>query len=198
MSSHSASQTRPPGDIRPGDEQRYAQAGFIRGTLGVQPVVAEQFAVVRGEDDIGVVELAALFERVEDLADLVVDEFGGSAVLATGLGDLVGREFGGAFFDPLGFASEGIADGRRHGCVAVAVAVFGRRIKGVVRADEADEVVPREVVGYIGDPLGGATADIGILKIFAVQRRVAAVGNPIHGAAAAIVLVKCRQLPFGS
>ena len=45
----------------------YAQAGLVRGALGVQPVVAEQFAVVRREDDIGVVELTAFFERVEDL-----------------------------------------------------------------------------------------------------------------------------------
>ena len=79
------------GDIRPGDDQRYAQAGLVSGALGVQPVVAEQFAVVGGENDIGVVELAAFFERAEDLTDLVVDEFGGGAVLATGLGDLVGR-----------------------------------------------------------------------------------------------------------
>ena len=128
-------------------------------------MVAEQFAVVRGEDDIGVVELAAFFERVEDLADLVVDEFGGSAVLAAGLGDLVGREVRGAFFDPLGLASKRVADGGGHRRVAVAVAVFGRWIKGIVRTDEADEVVPREIVGHIGDPLGGATADIGVLKV---------------------------------
>ena len=87
-----------PGDIRPGDDQGYAQAGFIRGALGVQPVVAEHLAVVGREDDIGVVELAALFERVENLADLVVNEFDGGAVLAAGLGDLVAREVCGAFF----------------------------------------------------------------------------------------------------
>ena len=108
-----------------------------------------------------------------------------------------GGKFCGAFFDPLGFASERVADGRGHRRVAVAVAIFGRRIKGVVRADEADEVVPGEVVGHMGDPFGGATADIGVLKVRAGQRRVAAVGNPTGGGALSIVLVKRRQLPFG-
>ena len=158
-----------PGDIRPGDDQRDAQAGLVRGALGVHPVIAEQLAVVGGEDDIGVVELAAFFERVEDLADLIVDEFDGSAVLAAGLIDLVGSKVCGAFFDPFGFASEGAADGWGHRRVAVAVAVFGGRVKGIVRANEADEVVPGEVVGHMGDPLGGATTDIGVRKVRAVQ-----------------------------
>ena len=180
------------GDIRSSDDQRYSQTGLVRGALGVHPVVAEQFAVVGGKDDIGIVELAAFFERVEDLADLVVDEFGGGAVLATSLGDLLAREFCGAFFDPLGFANERVADSRGHGRVAVAVTIFGRRVKGIVRADEADEVVPGEVVGHMGDPFGGATADIGVLKVRAVQRRVAAVDTPTSGSASSIVLMKCR------
>ena len=160
-------------------------------------MVAEQLAVVGGEDDVGVVELAASFECVEDLADLVVNKFDGSAVLATGLGDLVGRKVGGALLDPLGFAGEGAADGRGHGRVAIAVAIYSGRVKGIVRADEADEVVPRKIVGHIGNPLGSATANISVLKILAGQRRVAAVGNPARRGALPIVLVKRRQLPFG-
>ena len=78
-------------DVGAGDDQRHPQAGLIGGTLSIEPVVAEEFAVVGGENDIGVVELAAFFERGQNKADLVVDQFDGGAILAAGLCDFFRR-----------------------------------------------------------------------------------------------------------
>ena len=50
-------------------------AGFIEeGAFEVDAVVAEHFAVVRGEDDVRVVALSGFFEAVEQVSDLPVDD----------------------------------------------------------------------------------------------------------------------------
>ena len=52
-----------------GDDEGDAGGGFVKGVFEGLAVFHVHFAVVAGEDDVGVVELAGGFERVEDLAE---------------------------------------------------------------------------------------------------------------------------------
>ena len=61
-------------DPRPPDQQRHVARGLVREVLTLaDPVLAREVAVVRGEDQIGVVELALVLERVDDRRDPLVD-----------------------------------------------------------------------------------------------------------------------------
>ena len=59
--------------------------GLVEGGLAVESVVAEVVAVVGGEDDGGVVQQALGPERVDDLADLVVDLLDEPGVVCAGV-----------------------------------------------------------------------------------------------------------------
>ena len=59
----------------PGDDQRYADQALVEAAaLGSQPVVAQRFAVVGGEDNDRVFALVCLVEDVQQAADVFVDQ----------------------------------------------------------------------------------------------------------------------------
>ena len=193
MSSTRALEVRLPSMPGPATNQRHAQRRFVGQALGEEAVVAQHFAVVGGVDDVGVVAHAACFEGLEDAADLVVDEGGGGAVLAVAGGYFFRCQVDGAIFHPGGFAAQVAGDGRRHVGLAVARSVFGWRVEWIVRPDKADEEVPGVVVGDALYPLGSATADVGVCKVFGGQDRIARVAAPAGARTGAVILVERLQ-----
>ena len=146
-------------------------------------MVAEHFAVVRGEDDAGVVALTGFFKAVEQVSNLAVDYIdhgpvrrGEPAVI--GVGHLIVRihafaAVGAIVVDALpdGFVGEFAFDIVGQGYVvdqiAVAFEVFARGIKGVMRIKGVEGKGPGHVFfsasAYEGD---GALDAIGGLAVF--------------------------------
>ncbi len=60
--------------LRPADQHRDVRGGFVGIGLAPEVVVAGHVAVVGGEEDERVIEHAALFKRLQNKADLLVDE----------------------------------------------------------------------------------------------------------------------------
>ena len=60
-------------DLRPADHQWDADRLLVGDTLPSQPVLAEEEAIVRGEDEVGVVKLTLPPQLVHQLSDHLVD-----------------------------------------------------------------------------------------------------------------------------
>ena len=138
---------REPSLRRPGPEMRRGTrtAEFVEeGAFEVDAVVAEHFAVVRGEDDIGVVALTGFFKAVEQVADLPVNDIdhgpirrGEPAVIGVGhlvVGKLAFAAVGAAVIDALpdGFVVEFAFD-------VVGQGVCRRSYRGSVRGLRAGD-----------------------------------------------------------
>ena len=78
-------------DVGSGPEEGDADDGFVRhGGLSALAVVVDHFAVVGGEDDVGVVGEAVALKSLEDAADHVVDEGDHAVVEGADLALVVG------------------------------------------------------------------------------------------------------------
>ena len=146
-------------------------------------MVAEHFAVVRGEDDIGVVALTSFFKAVDQVADLAVYYIdhgpvrrGDPAVIGVGhlvVGIHAFAAVGAAVIDALpdGFVVEFAFDvvGQRYVVdhIAVAFEVFARGIKGVMRVKGVEGEGPGHVFfSTSADEGDGALDAIGGLAVF--------------------------------
>ncbi len=146
-------------------------------------MVAEHFAVVRGEDDIGVVALSGFFEAVEQVADLAVYYIDHGPVRRSdpaviGIGHLVVRihafaAVGAAVIDALPegfvveFAFDVVGQGYVVNYIAVAFEVFARGIKGVMRVKGVEGEGPGHVFfSASADEGDGALDAVGGLAVF--------------------------------
>ena len=146
-------------------------------------MVAEHFAVVRGEDDIGVVALSDFFEAVEQVADLTVDDIdhgpvrrGDPAVIGVGhliVGIHAFAAVRASVIDALpdGFVAEFAFDVVGQGYVvnyiAVAFEVFARGIKGVMGVKGVEGEGPGHVFFGTSAYEGDGTLDaVGGLAVF--------------------------------
>ncbi len=146
-------------------------------------MVAEHFAVVRGEDDEGVVALSGFFKAVEQVSDLAVDDIdhgpirrGDPAVI--GVGHLIVRihafaAVGAAVIDALPdgfvveFAPDVVGQGYVVDYIAVAFEVFARGIKGVMRIKGVEGEGPGHVFfSASADEGDGALDAVGGLAVF--------------------------------
>ncbi len=146
-------------------------------------MVAEHFAVVRGEDDIGVVALTGFFEAVEQVADLPVDDIDHGPVrrsdpavigvchLVVGIHAFAAVRAAVIDALPDGFVVEFafgvVGQGDVVDYIAVAFEVFARGIKGVMGV----KGVEREGPGHVffsasADEGDGALDAIGGLAVF--------------------------------
>ena len=146
-------------------------------------MVAEHFAVVRGEDDEGVVALSGFFKAVEQVSDLAVDDIDHGPIrrcdpAVVGVGHLIVRihafaAVGAAVIDALPdgfvveFAPDVVGQGYVVDYIAVAFEVFARGIKGVMRIKGVEGEGPGHVFfsasAYEGD---GALDAVGGLAVF--------------------------------
>ena len=160
------------GDVGSGPKHGDADDGFVgHGGLTALAVVVDHLAVVRGEDDVGVVGEAVALEGLEDAADHVVDEGDHAVVEGADLALVVGvLGTGGAAAVPGVFAVDGPAvvgrfevevvvggDGEGHVGGVVHVAIRRGRAEGAVGVGEGEP--GEEGVGFVGLSAGVEPVD---------------------------------------
>ena len=152
---------------RPADDEGDSHQPFVKATaFEKKAVVSEHFAVIAGEDDDGVIALPGFFKRVQETADIVVDQLdhgvvGGDHVLGVeflGRTGLVLEVSGDEFL----CGDIAVSEGRRRdfGRI-VSIAVLLRGIEGRVGVEDVDAHQPRAFAAFLGEELDGAVCTPG-------------------------------------
>ena len=156
-------------------------------------MVSEHFAVIAGEDDDGVFALPGLFERVQETADIVVDQLDHGVV---GGDHFLGVEFlrwPGLVLEIAGnqFLCRNIAVSerwRRDLGRVVSIAVLLGWIEGGMGVEDVDTHQPRAFAALFGQEVDGAVGTPGSLVqlrgdrgrfLSQVAQRVSLAGEPV-------------------